>query len=217
MRRPVLLTVIALGAAITLAGAGGTIAAFTDEAKTGTNSIETGALPSPVNLQIGTWDRTAGSCDGLSDDLTTGLYSVSDLQPSGNATSGQSFCIKNAGNTAASLAARATDYTSVDIACTNDEPARDTTCGDNGAGELGDVGNLNISGWSSCASDATFTGPSANHTVATWTGGSVLGTINGGETRCFTTSFGYNPGVDDAVAAQSDKVTWRFTFTSTAS
>ena len=83
MRRSLLLTTSVLGLLICLIGGTGLFASLSDSAHTGTNTIESKGLPSSSDLKLATATySTSFSCDTFSDDLATGLFDFSDMNPS---------------------------------------------------------------------------------------------------------------------------------------
>ena len=114
--------------------------------------------------------------------------------------------------------------TDVDIACTGDEAdAGDTTCGSDQLGELS--GRLNVDlGSYDCANVALAPTRYQPGTLSGLVAGlagtpASLGSIGGGETKCFIVGVDYNANVAASLKqqAQSDRTTWRFVFTGQAS
>jgi len=212
MRRPLLITLVVLGLVTTLTGASGVLAAGSDRATTGTNSLETGSIASSVNLQIARWDRLTGVCGTFTDDLTTGLFTLTDRQPSGSGIGPpQDMCLKNAGQGTIDVSVSAIDVVSTDIACTGDEASVDDTCGADQAGELGPLVSTSVNRWTSCAANAPFGGGGSSGALATFSGPIAPG-LAAGTTVCILANVSYNPSTANAEKGQSDRVTWRYAF-----
>ena len=218
MRRSLLLTASVLGLLICLIGGTGLFAALTDSAHTGTNTVDSAALPSSSDLKLATASISNGSfvCDTFSDNLATGLLSLTDTVP--QLHYGNFLCIKNAGSQPVSLAGAVDQLTDVDIDCTGDEAdSGDATCGGNGVGELSSVFEVTF-GETACAT-AQFVAAYGPSLLSTLQGTpTAMGTLGAGETKCYTIDLGYGPNVApaDVQRAQSDRVTWRFVFTGQA-
>lgn len=213
MRRPVLITLVALGLITSLTGASGVLAAGSDRATTGTNSLATGSIAASVNLQIATWDRATGTCGTFADDLTTGLFTLTDRQPSSNSIGApQSLCIKNAGQGTINVNVSAIDVVSTDTACTGDENLVDTTCGADQAGELGPLVNTSVSTWASCAANASPGTGNAGGALSTFGPSPIAPGLAAGTTICIFANVFYNPTAADAEKGQTDRVTWRYAF-----
>lgn len=228
MARNPLRVVIVLGALITLLGGTGIFAVFTDRATTGSNDVTSGALGHAADLQIATASVQNGLfvCDSFSDDLATGFYSLTDLQPSAGDSYRGYFCLKDVGSSAVNLTASTIDLTDVDTGCSGDEAAfGDTTCGGDQAGELSTVLTAAIAeldcdtavyaGQTTTASLAALASP-----VGLPVGGIVgrqAGDLNPGQTACYFVELRYPDSTPqaDIQLAQSDTVTWRFAFDGT--
>lgn len=146
MRRSTLLTLMALGAVITLIGGSGLFAALVDTATTGTNSVSSRSLAPVADLQIASGSRPGDAgpiiCGDFTENLTTGLYTISDLQPT---TEHLRFvCLRNAGSAQVTVSVAVVELANVDVECTGDEAEYDPTCGGNGAGELGALAKVSF-------------------------------------------------------------------------
>lgn len=209
MRRPVLLSVMAAGAVISLVSMTGIFAVFTDRATTGTNSLQTGALARAVDVQIGTFTQTtnamAGTCDSFVEDSTSPLLTVESAEPSPTLLRGPTFCVKNAGSVAATIMQNPIDVVDVEVDCTGDEATVDTTCGGSGAGEVAQSLEINTM-WGDCAGGATG-GP-----ITPFESQFFGRLFQPGQTMCVFHEFRYNPTGDSAIAGQSDRLTWRFAY-----
>lgn len=217
MRRKLLISVLALGLAVSGAQLSGVFAAFTDEAKTGTNTVTTAALARAVDVRLA---KASASPDGdcatvpdaaYADNLTSG-FSLSNVTPSAAFQDLGTYCIKNFGSLDTGTSYSAVDLVDVDDDCTGDEAAAgDTTCG---AGGLGEVSrNLEINpGYGVCSSGGGSQGRVANLRTASSTA-QTYGPLAAGECRTVAVSFRYNPSSpNEALIAQSDTVTWKFAF-----
>jgi hypothetical protein len=214
-RRRVLLAIAGLGSVVTLLGLAGLIAPFTDRATTGANSIESGARAKEVDLQLAPY-APATSCGPFADDLATGVISASNVQPGegtgpGSGGTAGRACVKNAGSSTVSVAFTALDVSDVDTACTGDEAAVDTSCGNGGAGELSpqlyvgfDV--IDIATTLSLGSATSRLGLLA-------TTSAPLVELAPGQVALLNAYWSYSPATaDDPAIAQSDQATWRFAF-----
>jgi hypothetical protein len=212
VRRPVLLSVMAAGAVISLVSTTGIFAVFTDRATTGTNSLQTGALAKAVDVQVATFtpsspgNSLSGTCGAFTDDSTTPLLNVETAQPSATTFRGPTVCVKNAGSLAASVRQNRIDVADVEVQCTGDEATVDTTCGGSGAGEV--ARSLEVmTWWGDCA------GASGNSGPFVLFGNEVAARLfQPGQVMCVYQEFRYNPTGDNAIAGQSDRLTWRYAY-----
>jgi len=218
--RSLLLTASVLGLLICLIGGTGLFAALTDSAHTGTNSIDSAALPGSADLKLAnaSYDANGYSCGTFSDDLATGLFNYADDAPAGFGI-GNALCIQNAGSQAVSLSAAIDQLTDVDVACTGDEAdLGDATCGNDQVGELSGVVDVTIGDYD-CGTAALNTIYQPGMLADLADTPQAMGTIGAGATRCFLIGVDVNqlavPAADQQ-RAQSDKVTWRFVFTGQA-
>lgn len=211
MRRSVLVSMMVMGAVVTLLMGAGTFAVFTDRATTGQNSAESKALPRAADIQLAFGVSGPAACAGATyvEDNASPTVSMSNVEP--GSRSDTSFCVKNVGSAALALTATVIDVSDVDTACTGDEGAVDTTCGSNAQGELGEVLTF-YPAWFPCeggAGTSSYGGflSSPEPPVS-------LGNLAAGEIRCgvVQVSYGLNRPINDQLKAQSDTVTWRFAF-----
>ena len=221
MRR--LLTVtMALGLVITAMNFTGIFAVFNDSATTGTNDADSGALQATADIQIGVTDNDHCTGASYSENLVTGVVSVSGLVPGGPASDNLYICLKNVGVAAVAVTATAFDISETEIGCTGDEATYDDTCGTSGIGdgELGTILNGQLL-WFDCT---TSDGPIGGGFLAIESMAVTplsIGTIDPGEVACVR-SHAYIPDIggiltgEMAQAAQSDKVEWRYSFDATA-
>ncbi len=211
MRRPVLLSVMAAGAVISLVSTTGIFAVFTDRATTGTNSLQTGALARAVDVQVATFtpnspgSSLSGTCGEFTDDSTTPLLNVETAQPSATTFRGPTVCVKNAGSLAATVLQNRIDVADVDVECTGDEATVDTTCGASGLGEVSRSLEVRTH-WGDCAG-------SANSSAFALFDAEFTGRLfEPGQVMCVHQEFRYNPTGDNAIAGQSDRLTWRYAY-----
>src|SRR6266508_3353057 len=123
MRRSSLLTLAALGALVCLIAGSGLFAALSDTARTGTNSVDSARLAGSADIQLATATKEIGFpivCGDFSDDLTSGLFTATDVTP-GYASTEALYCIRNVGSAQVALAALVDELTDIDISCTGDE------------------------------------------------------------------------------------------------
>jgi hypothetical protein len=240
MNRHLLKATMALGVILTLVGATGIFAVFSDRATTGNNDVSSGELAHAADLAIATAQIVDIGNDGIMDvacegvwheDLVTGIFSAGDLQPSVGDEYAAHLCLYNAGSAALELTMSAIDLTDADIACTGDEAASgDATCGEvAGVPQLGELsplikvdvlglecngatGGAAESGWSSLAALSQNPTP----IFATPVAGALL---RPGEIGCISLRLRYpnSASAAEVQLAQSDRVTWRFAFDGTAS
>ena len=217
--------VMVLGVLITLVGGTGIFAVFTDRATTGFNTVGSGARPHAADLQISEASNTGGAlnCDPdgdalFSDDLTTGLFSVADVQPGGQ-TPSRWICLLNAGSGPLAISASVIDLQDEDEGCTGDEEAAgDTTCGGFQAGELGALLDLEVT--EVPCLDPNAPGIGSTGSLATFADEPIRGgggSFPAGSTTCVRLRVSY-PGATPETSvqlAQSDRVQWRFAFDGT--
>jgi len=223
MNRRLLVSLMALGAVITLVGAAGIFAVFTDRARTGNSSVTSGERGSAADLLIAPSLLGPPECGTFVDDLVTDLFSINDAQPAGGFL-GQAFiCLKNAGSASLALSAATIDLVDVETACTGDEAAvGDASCGIvggvAGAGELApmllaDIRQVN------CTTGAPG-GGGLIESLADLQSGVPLGIFPApDEVVCLRLEIFYSAATSDTAIqiAQTDKVTWRFAFDGTTS
>jgi predicted ribosomally synthesized peptide with SipW-like signal peptide len=234
MARHSLRIVIALGMLITLVGGTGVFAVFSDRATVDNNSAISGSRPKAADLKIelASVDPTTEQVDCNADNgqvpfdddnLTTGLYHATDVQPNSNL--GFTYvCLKNAGSSPLSLTVSVIDLADLDIDCTGDEAAAgDATCGLNAtqqpqAGELSPLLHVEFDE-ASCATGGflppvTPEAPLPNTTAVSF----AAQQLQPGSIDCIRIDIAYpTPTPTEALQAQSDEVTWRFAFDGVAS
>ncbi len=217
-RRPLLTSIAALGAVITLASTTGVFAVFSDSATTGTNTFATKDLPRAAELQIATGSAATGSswsiaCGTYTDDLQTGLISLSNVTPNQAADSGF-VCLKNAGSATVDLTTSVIDLTDLDTDCTGDEGGVDSTCGIDEtlqapqAGELSPLITLTMTIADCSDVNQAGRGLGALPDVS----GASVASMAPGDVLCVGFTSRYFPTDAQAQAAQSDTATWRFAF-----
>jgi hypothetical protein len=234
MARHSLRIIIVLGMLITLVGGTGIFASFNDRATVDNNSAISGSRPKAADLRIeqASFDATTGQIDCNADNgqvafddenLTTGLYSATDIQPNSNL--GYTYiCLSNAGSSPLTLTVSAIDLSDLDIDCTGDEAAAgDTTCGLN-ATQQPQVGELSPLLWVEFDEAANATGtffppvspeaPLPNTTALSF----AAQQLQPGDIERVRIDISYpTPTPTDVLLAQSDQVTWRFAFDGVAS
>jgi hypothetical protein len=218
MRRSLLLTVSVLGLLICVIGGTGLFAALTDSAHTGTNSVDSAALPSSANLQLASasFDGIDFTCSTFSDHLATGFFALTDVVPNSGYTS--AFCLRNVGSAPVTLTAVVDQLVDVDTGCTGDEADyQDLTCGNDQAGELSSVLVTRIAEYS-CVGAGSPIASYGSATLANAVTPGPLGGLGAGQTKCYFVDIEYGPSVDVTLRqkAQSDRVTWRYVFTGQA-
>jgi hypothetical protein len=234
MTRHSLRIVIVLGMLITLVGGTGIFATFSDRASTGGNSVTSGSRPKAADIKIET--ATVEPATGVTchsdpdplpwqrDDLTTGIYTATDVQP-GEDLGRTYLCLKNVGSAPLSLTASAINVVDLDVACTGDEAASgDTTCGPDAtltpqAGELSPL--IKVAMWRvTCDNLLQYVSyePHFLNDLTDWDFGGLT-PILPDEVACIEIQVTYpTPATElQAQLAQSDEVTWRFAFDVSAS
>jgi predicted ribosomally synthesized peptide with SipW-like signal peptide len=215
MRRPVLLSMVALGVVVTAVAGAGTFAPFTDRATSGTNSVASAERPRAADLKLAFNVTGVSSCSTATyaDNGTSPGMTANDAQPGSKYTA--FFCLKNVGASAVTASGTSIDLVDIDTGCTGDEAVVDTTCGDGQAGELGSILSTYIATLACDGStgQSTFGGTLASPTPVS------LGTIQPGAMLCgqVEVSYGLNRTADEVQRAQSDTATWKWAFTGTTS
>jgi len=225
MGRHSLRIIMVLGVLVTLVGGTGIFAVFTDRSTTGTNSVTSAERPHAVDIKISEAQLVGGvvHCDGDGDgipfegeDLTTGLFTITDIQPDTTITDAY-VCIKNAGSASVDVAVRPIDVADTDVACTGDEEvAGDTTCGSDQAGELSDLLSLQI--WEldcDTAQGAVVQTDSIGNLILNPI--ALPSAIQPSEIACVRADVYYHESTLelDRQLAQSDKAEWRIAFDAT--
>ena len=215
MRRSILLSMVMLGGVVTAVAGTGTFAPFTDRATSGPNSVASGARPKAADLKIAYPVSDYSACRNAAttyvDDSTTPGLQVADAQPGMDQST--NFCLKNGGASTLTVSSTTVDLVEVDTACTGDEAEVDTTCGNNGLGELGSV--LFWTMYRVSCTDGSGPGVFGGSLAAPTPAG--LGTLAPDEIGCFLVYVNYplNRTADDVQRAQSDTATWKFAFDAT--
>lgn len=214
-----LIRAMALGAVISLAGSTGIFAIFSDRAFTGTNSVTTGARPTPppdvTYLRIAETSNPGQypvTCGTFSDDIATGLFTISDFQVGSYPYS--IVCLENAGTTTLSLSATTLDLVDTDTGCSVGEAeAGDSSCGGDQLGELS-YGLWAFLNRPDCASGYVAGG--AEHLdLATMRTSSLAipgDALTPGEIACVYVGLGLVGDETLFNLTQSDQVSWRFAF-----
>lgn len=214
MRRPVLLSMVVVGAVVSAIAGLGTFAPFTDRATSGPNSVASGEQPKAAELKVAFPVGGPSDCETATyvDDSTTPGWQEADVQP-GYRSPSKFFCLKNDGASALTVTSTVIDLVDLDTGCTGDEATLDTTCGGDQAGELGVVLFWDMTVWTSCGS--TGSNVFGNSLSAPYSIG--LGTLDPGEVGCYSASVYYplNRTAEDVQRAQSDTASWKFAFDAT--
>ena len=211
-----LLTIMALGAVVSLTAVNGVFAVFTDRATTGTNSATSRAEAASADLQIATasYNPMGGSitCGATYvDDLASGVITVTDMAP--NSVVHGTVCIKNAGSRSVDVTASVIDLSDTDSSCTGDESALDATCGPGTTqeGELSPKLRTDVSKGCMSASFLQLTNIAAMASTAV-----TIQSMSPGQTVCLDFAVQDNATGDDLTITQSDTATWKFAFDATA-
>ena len=219
-RNTYLWSVIVIGAIVTAVGGTGIFAVFTDRATQGPNTFVSGPRASAADLQIA--DLGPLGCGTWQENLATGLWNATNIQP-GDTTTRQ-LCLKNNGTADATISFTTLDLTQSDVECTGDEVSVDPSCALPGQlGELAGLLDVNYQVDANCdtilGQPGETTGSAKLSTLAAAPG--ALTTVTGaaaGSTMCLYISVVYpsTTSLNDAQAAQSDSVTWKFAFDAVA-
>ena len=215
MRRSMLLTLAALGGLVCVIGGTGLIAALSDTARSGTNTVESAPMAGSADLQIAPASSAGGvvSCGQFEENLTTGFYTAQNVTPGYNPP-GVFYCVQNMGSQGVSLSVMADELSDVEVACTGDEDVLgDATCSAGQQGELSAVLELNYSVLPTC--DASNIGAPRGTTLeANATTPIQLDTLGPGIGKCYLINLSYPAGAGPAIQrSQSDRATWRFRWT----
>ena len=227
-RRPMLRTIVALGIVVSVVSGAGVFAVFTDHATTGSNSVVSGTLASAADLQLATAtpivvggvETTQVTCGTYVDDLVTGLISVTNAAQSVSYLQRSYFCLKDVGAAAILIRWSATDLSDIETGCTGDEATVDTGCGIVAGtaydGELSQALRVRLTNWN-CLTGASEGDILASFESLTQPGGVPTQgqvSLGPGDVYCGSVEVLYPWGTANEVvqAAQSDQVTWRFSF-----
>jgi hypothetical protein len=212
MRRRLLITLTAAGSLIVALAGTGLFAALHDTARSGTNQVQTGELPSSADLKVASaLINDSFTCGEYSDDLSSGLFTATFEQSTlGSSVGARGVCIRNDGAQTVALTMGVEDVTDTELGCTGDEAVYDLTCGAGQVGELSGVFHQNVYevGCNTVPTPTFLWGGTLQDMKAVPVG---LGSLNPNETRCFsvgTLLLAANPG--DLQAAQTDQVTWKY-------
>jgi hypothetical protein len=216
-RRPVLLTVIGLGAVITLVSVNGMFALFTDRATTGANQVSSPPEAASADIQIAAGTRDISdntiACGTFAEDLITGIITVTDLAPSDPIGTSAVVCLRNVGSRSVDLTVSAIELVDSDTACTGDEAVLDTTCGGDGPGELSAVLTVFTFQYD-CVGFGSYHGPfNLANSQSTAFG---LTSMPAGTDLCLEFNVVNQAQGDMITISQSDTTMWRFAFDATA-
>src|SRR5258706_2384357 len=215
MRRPVLLTLAAVGGIIVLLGGTGLFAALSDTARSETNYIDSGALSASSDLQVATaqYVGLGLSCGTFNEDLTSALITISG-PPAADTGQSYTYCLRNVGSQSVNLTVLAENLNDIEMGCTGDESAYDSSCG-SGLGELGDFVQV-FHQHADCASSLVDASSMYLLRDTSITPAS-LGILGPGATQCFIASIFQSSATGaQRQAAQSDRMSWRFAWTGQA-
>jgi predicted ribosomally synthesized peptide with SipW-like signal peptide len=203
---------MALGCVLSLAGATGVFAVFTDRATTGDHSVESADVGQMADLQLAIATPSGGgfTCGTFSEDLVTATLTATDVPHTFGGGSSPWMCLRNVGAASVGVTASVLDLTDIDTSCTGDESDVDATCGE-AAGELSEHLTVVDSVWDCGDSSIIHTGL-VTPIDAMVTTPSDLVTLAANATVCVRMNMTYSATPADAVIAQSDTVTWRFAF-----
>jgi hypothetical protein len=222
MKRASLTAVTALGGVISIAGAAGIFAVFTDQATTGDNSVVTGERPRSADILLAMTATDPGAypvaCGVFQQDLTTPLFNVTDLRP-GDAASA-AICLGNEGTNPVGVSASAIDLLETETGCTGDEQAAgDSTCGQ-GGGEVSPV--LMVTVWATDCSTGTGAGGGQDWQPPSALLGDMASSalavtdVSPNTVACLLVTLALS-GPDDLLqVAQTDRASWRFAFDAVA-
>ena len=213
MRRSILITLSTLGVLISLLGSTGLFAALVDTADTGSSFVESKPIAGSADLKLA--QASGSSCGTFDDDLATGLFSATNLEPNGGGPYNV-LCVKNEGSQTVDLTVSVFDLVDSETGCTGDEQDYgDAPCGTQG--ELSGVLIVRIFPLD-CATNDSIAG-TITTSLATMVGTPAdLLDLTPGQITCY----GFIPALPDypvtpeVQRAQSDRSTWRFRFTGTA-
>jgi len=110
MRRPVLLSLAAVGGVIVLLGSTGIFAALSDTARSEINYIDSGALAASSDLQASTatFSTFDVTCGPFTEDLTSNLIVIGG-PPGADTGLMYPYCLRNVGSQTVDLTALAAD------------------------------------------------------------------------------------------------------------
>ncbi len=216
MRRPILITLIGLGAIIPVAGAG-VFAASSDTVSSAGNFIQTGEFSVDLAIRIGSSPGALSTCNGTDGETFShlqkaGVITGGALQPEQGLVA-YGICVQNRGRVDADLSAAVTNVVSTDVTCPANESfvetggLRGATCSPEG--ELGAITTVDVR-THNCA-----TGDSIGSVNQAFDGLNVdLGRLGANAAKCF--SIVYRLPDEIPVDAQTDRLEWDLTFTGTA-
>ena len=208
MRRRLLITLTAAGSLIVALAGTGLFAALHDTARSGTNQVQTGELPSSADLKVAT-ASTGGPvvCGQFSDDLSSGLFSAT-FEQGAQSIGAVQFCLRNEGAQTVALTMGVEDVVDTELGCTGDEAVYDQTCAADLVGELSGVFTQNLYDVNCATGTPT---PIQGATIAAMTATPIdLGSLDSNQTRCFAIGTLLIAAPEQLQAAQTDQVTWRY-------
>jgi len=212
-RRNAYLSIMVMGAVITMVGGTGIFAVFTDRATQGPNTADSGPRPSAADIQIAMATSTGNGieCGTFQEDVTTAEFQESNMQPF--SYDYRYMCVKNVGAAPVTLTLSVIDLASSDPQCTGDESTVDDHCGEGaGHGQLADIlfaefYNYDCDGTFHLSTGESVTAATSNPLQVT------AAPLDPGQTRCTQIGVSYpNGDVTLVQQAQSDSISWKFAF-----
>lgn len=164
--------------------------------------------PPPPAVDLVAAVRQNGVCGTFGQSLPP-LVIRSGFQP-GDRVEGIEVCLRNVGTAKGSARLRVAERVDSETACSAGEAAVDRTCGGAGAGELGQQLVVPFAIRPGCTGK---TGSSIGYPFDTLTKSSApVAVIRPGETWCVVLGLEYRASATEALASQTDRVTWRYAF-----
>jgi hypothetical protein len=180
-----------------VAGGGATIA-----------SAGGGSNDARVDLRVGLHDGSG--CEADSHALPV-MVSVTDVEP-GTATGPAIVCARSKGAADTRLTLAVTEMQDAEVGCTGDEAGVDSTCGGGQAGELARHLTVRLAVQPRCRGSFGPVRIVAFTELAT-TAHVVTPVMKSNQLDCVSLSLAYAPvSAEDAAAAQTDRVRWRYAF-----
>jgi hypothetical protein len=175
----------------------------------GLASGASGGQPKQPDLQLAMF--TNAGCGTFADSLPP-IVTESGVAP-GETVSDLTLCLRNVGGDGRALALRATELSDVDPTCTGDEATFDASCGG------GDLGELSASLIQHVGIDLCRRSPPIvllwDRSLASLSTSAlvVAARLQKGKLLCVRVALRYQPDAAAAAASQSDRATWRYSFT----
>jgi hypothetical protein len=171
----------------------------------------TGTQPKQPDLQLALY--TNAGCGAFADSLPP-VVTASGVRP-GDTVSDQVICVRNVGDVGRLFLVGVADLADVDSACTGDEAAFDATCGGGGPGELSSSLMQRV-GVDLCRRSPPIDLTWDRSLPSLSTSPLLLADrLQKNSILCVRLALRYEPGTV-AVASQSDRASWRYSFSLTA-